>query len=39
MANIGVSGGNVTYANTIGGTGLTTGGVTTAHQQDRRRAC
>ncbi|HEY0331867.1 MAG TPA: autotransporter domain-containing protein [Rhodopseudomonas sp.] len=30
MANIGVSAGNVTYANTIGGTGLTTGGVNTA---------
>jgi uncharacterized protein with beta-barrel porin domain len=30
MANIGVSGGTVTYANTIGGTGLTTGGVNTA---------
>jgi uncharacterized protein with beta-barrel porin domain len=29
-ANIGVSGGTVTYANTIGGTGLNTGGVTTA---------
>jgi autotransporter-associated beta strand protein len=30
MVNVGVSGGNVTYANTISGTGLTTGGVTTA---------
>ncbi|MBR0991628.1 autotransporter domain-containing protein [Bradyrhizobium japonicum] len=29
-ANIGVSGGTVTYANTIGGSGLTTGGVNTA---------
>lgn len=29
-ANIGVSSGTVTYANTIGGTGLTTGGVNTA---------
>ncbi|MFC0239740.1 autotransporter domain-containing protein [Rhodopseudomonas telluris] len=29
-ANIGVTGGTVTYANTIGGTGLTTGGVNTA---------
>ncbi len=29
-ANIGVSGGMVSYANTIGGTGLTTGGVNTA---------
>ena len=30
MANIGVSSGTVTYANTISGTGLNTGGVTTA---------
>lgn len=30
MANIGVSAGTQTYAETIGGTGLTTGGVTTA---------
>jgi len=30
MVNVGVSGGTVTYANTIGGTGLTSGGVTTA---------
>ncbi|MGJ4968460.1 autotransporter domain-containing protein [Bradyrhizobium sp. HKCCYLRH1043] len=29
-ANIGVSGGSVTYGDTIGGTGLTTGGVNTA---------
>ncbi|MGJ5177083.1 autotransporter outer membrane beta-barrel domain-containing protein [Bradyrhizobium oligotrophicum] len=29
-ANIGVSGGTVTYGDTIGGTGLTTGGVNTA---------
>ncbi|WP_296522673.1 autotransporter domain-containing protein [Rhodoplanes sp.] len=29
-ANIGVSGGTVTYGNTIGGTGLTTGGINTA---------
>jgi autotransporter-associated beta strand protein len=30
MANVGVSGGTVTYANTIDGTGLTTGGVNSA---------
>jgi hypothetical protein len=30
LANIGVSGGNVTYADTIGGTGLTVGGINTA---------
>lgn len=30
LANIGVSGGNVTYANTIGGTGLTAGGINSA---------
>ena len=29
-ANVGVTGGTVTYGNTIGGTGLTTGGVNTA---------